>query len=208
MMTDPETVQERVRFALIEEFAERGHRESSVAGVIDRAGITEAEFRLSYEDLDDCAIRVYEGFWEEFTDHVVARFESSPGAWRDKLRAAAYAAAGWIEEKPAIIRFGMSEMFKSGLIAQAKSHAQLQRHVDMVDAGRLDPAAVEGLSRSTAEAVFGAILETIVRNSQEGNNDRPASFVPPLMYIAVRPYLGHEAALEELEIAPPERARA
>ncbi len=208
MMTDPEVIQERVRFAVIEEFAECGYPQSTVAGVLDRAGITEAEFRLNYEDLDDCAIRVYEGFWEEFTDHVVTCFESFPGAWRDKLRAAAYAAAGWIEEKPAIIRFGMSEMFKSGLIAQAKSHAQLQRHVDMIDAGRLQPDAVEGLGRSTAEAVFGAILETIVRNAQEGSDERPASFVPPLMYIAVRPYLGHEAALGELEIAPPERARA
>ena len=202
-MTAPDIIQDRVATALIEEVAASGYADASVDGVIERAGITRAEFRSNYEDLEDCSIRVYERFWEEFTDHVVGAFEAVDGTWRERLRAAAYAAADWIEAKPQIIGFGMTEMFNAGLMAQAKSQRQLQRHVDMVDAGRREPGATEGLNRSTAAAVFGAIYETIVRNANDGDPQRPSSYVPSLMYIAVRPYLGHEVALEELEIAPP-----
>lgn len=204
-MTAPETIQERLRTALIGEVAERGYEKTTVEGVITRAAITRAEFKTNYEDLEDCAIRVFERSWEEFTDDVVGGFEADAGPWRDRLRGAAYGAADWIEVRPELIDF-MSEMFKAQLMAQAKSLKQLQRLIDMIDAGRSEPGAVEGLSRRSAEAVFGAIMETIVRNASQGERGRPASYVPSLMYIAVRPYLGHEAALEELDIAPPARA--
>jgi hypothetical protein len=50
---------------------------------------------------------------------------------------------------------------------------------------------------------MGAIVETL-RRQQEGTlAEDVVEAVPKMMYAAVRPYLGEEAARRELEIPPP-----
>ena len=90
-----DSVRDRIAVAATDEISERGYENASVDGIIDRAGVTMAEFLVNYEDLADCAIRVYRQRIEEFTDQIVTAFEAEE-AWPDNLRAAAYAAADYL----------------------------------------------------------------------------------------------------------------
>jgi hypothetical protein len=76
---------------------------------------------------------------------------------------------------------------------------------DLIDAGRYeleDPSSVSG---DTALAVVGGIYELMQKELSRGRGTgRAEDYVPQLMYIAVRPYLGHEEALKELSIPAPE----
>jgi hypothetical protein len=55
--------------------------------------------------------------------------------------------------------------------------------------------------------VIGAIAEMLTKRLTQGEVD-PYEFVPQLMSIAVRPYLGEDAAAKELARPPPPRPPA
>jgi hypothetical protein len=89
-------------------------------------------------------------------------------------------------------------------MAQAQRESHLQRMVEMIDAGRQELDDPDSLGRGVAEGVFGSIYSHLVKDVQAGKGTKAAEdYVPELMYIAVRPYLGHEAAMEELTIPAP-----
>ena len=78
----------------------------------------------------------------------------------------------------------------------------------MIDGGRevaVDPASVP---ESAPLIAIGAGVETIRRRQDEGRPIDVAGDLPWLMYAAVRPYLGEEAARLELEIEVPADLRS
>jgi hypothetical protein len=124
--------------------------------------------------------------------------------WRESLRGAAYASAFYIRDNPRVVRFGTLILFQAGAMAQAERDRHLHRLVDLIDAGRQELDDPSALDRGVAEGIFGSIYETVVREQQRKASTASAvEAVPQMMYIAVRPYLGHEAAREELQIPPP-----
>jgi hypothetical protein len=81
--------------------------------------------------------------------------------------------------------------------------------VDLIDAGRNELADPDAIGRGVAEGVLGSIYEITIRDLASGLGTSSAeAIVPQLMYVAVRPYVGHELAREELVLpAPPEPGR-
>jgi hypothetical protein len=79
--------------------------------------------------------------------------------------------------------------------------------VEMVDGARSELDDPDSIPRSEAEAVVGAIYEGLLGVVSEGDLERLTEHVPQLMYIAVLPYLGVEAAEEELRRGPDDLAR-
>jgi hypothetical protein len=73
-----------------------------------------------------------------------------------------------------------------------------------VDEGRAEAAPDPEVSRNTALAVAGGMFQRLWAIVGEGDDlPPPAEVVPEMMYMAVLPYLGEEAAREELNIPPP-----
>lgn len=135
---------------------------------------------------------------------VVRRAFESEERWPDSLRAGAYAQARWIAAHPEEVRFMMLETLWASELTGALRDQFLAEYTAMIDAGRAvapDPDAVPPLA---AESVIGAIIQVLARYSsgQAAQRD-PVAAVPEMMYLAVRPYLGEEAARRELSIPPP-----
>jgi AcrR family transcriptional regulator len=194
---------ERIREAVVELVLERGGA-VTVEEIVQLAGCDRAAFDRHFDGLDDCVLKTYLAHTEEFTAIVRAAFDAEE-SWRDSLRAAAYAAAWHIRDNPRNVRFGTLQLFQAGPMAQAIRESQLHLMVDLIDAGRAELDDPESASRGTAEVVFGSLYELVINEVQrKGGTKSAADFVPQMMYIAVRPYLGHEAAREELTIPPPE----
>lgn len=79
----------------------------------------------------------------------------------------------------------------------------MQRLFDLIDEGRSERADPDSLSRATAVAIGGGILARIYAAVEGGTLELGEETVPQLMYAAVLPYLGPEAAQRELDIRPP-----
>jgi AcrR family transcriptional regulator len=186
--------------AMIDVVNERGYEGATARAATERAGVGPGAFDRHFGSVEDCILQAYWNHTDAFTERVEAAFDAEE-SWRDSLRAAAYEAARFIRDNPRIVRFGTVQMFQAGPMAQAQRETHLQRMVEMIDAGRQELDDPDSLGRGVAEGIFGSIYSHLVKEMQAGRGTRAAEdYVPGLMYIAVRPYLGHEVAQEELNI--------
>jgi hypothetical protein len=119
------------------------------------------------------------------------------------MRASAYAQARWINENPRKVRFGMVEMLWAGELAQALRERAFKNYVEMVDDGRKVAEDPDAIPAFTAEAAIGSMTEMITKRMQREHRPDPREFIPELMYLAVLPYLGEDAARRELTMPPP-----
>jgi AcrR family transcriptional regulator len=196
---------ERIREAMLDLVTSQGYSATTVKQVLERAGVSRAAFRRSFASKEDCFLQVYEETTERFNECVFGAFESKE-EWREGLRTAAYVAARWIREHPRETRYGTIEMMAAGEFAQAHREATLRKFTEMIDAGRKQLDQPESVSPSMAEGVIGGIIGMLTKNLRRRVDVRGEDLVPDLMFLAVRPYLGHEAAREELSIPPPPEA--
>lgn len=143
--------------------------------------------------------------WERMTDEHVAVVESAAaaeGSWRDGLRAAAYAALRFHQEDPVRARFFLIEVLAAGEFAQRRRELMMNAFIALIDSARLELADPESVPRTEAEAIVGAIYQAAVAGMQGGGVEKLPELVPQLLYIAVLPYKGAEAAEEELRRGP------
>jgi AcrR family transcriptional regulator len=181
---------------------ERGYDAITIADVAGRAGGTAVEFESLFTSKLTCAVAVLEELAESNLGAVRGAFESE-AAWPDSLRAAAYAHAEWILENPRKMRFGLLETVWASELTGALRDELFGRYVAMIDAGREvaeDPGSIPSF---TAEGVVGSITEVITRRLGEEQSRELIDLVPEMMYLAVRPYLGEEAARRELTMPRP-----
>lgn len=105
--------------------------------------------------------------------------------WRERLRTATYALYRRRARRPA-----------------TSVDREIEDLVDLIDEGRTEPGAPASLTRVTAEALGTAIFHELRFAARVGSPPE-SQLVPTLMYLAVLPYAGVEAANEELRISPP-----
>ncbi len=199
----------RISDAIVDVVLERGFPATTLEMVLERAGCSAAEFKRHFSDLEDCGLQLLAGYSDDFIAQVEAAY-SGQDSWRDALRAAGYAAARWQREHPRELRFGALELLWSGEMARVRIEATIEHFTDMVDAGRHELDDPDSVPRSTAEALIGQTAMMMTKwLEQEGATGEyqpkkfPDAYIQQVMYMAVLPYLGQEAAEEELEIPPP-----
>ncbi len=193
----------RIREALLELVDERGYDDVTVSDVVGRAGVEQPEFDRLFDGKEGLCFAVFDDIAATTEDDVIAAFEAE-SCWRDGLRASAYAIVRFMRDNPREVGFGAVHILAAGSMAQVYRERQLQRWVDLIDLGRQELDDPDSVGRGVAEGVLGSIHGRLLKELENGDGTGSLErFVPELMYIAVRPYLGHEVAREELEIAPP-----
>jgi AcrR family transcriptional regulator len=201
----PDPFADPVARALVEIVGERGYEATSVEAVVRHAGIGMREFRRHYTDKEDCVRQVFEAFIDDFLRQVRSAFEAEPG-WPTSLRAAAYATTDWMDRHPDTARFGMVDVLGArNEMIRVRREEIFVYCAGLIDAGRAvapDPAAVP---EAAAVMAVGAVVQIVTRRMQLGVDLDFAALVPELMYGAVRPYLGEEAARAELSAPRPPR---
>jgi AcrR family transcriptional regulator len=179
---------EPISEAMIDLVLEHGFEQTSVEMVCERAGVSRREFESRFAGKDDCAAQIFDRWSDEYLRQVWAAYESKQ-SWREGLRAAGYASARFFE--------------RAGDIHQAKAELIVRSAVDMIDGGRGELEDPDSMSRSSAEWVAGSYMKMALKRLAESAEMSVTELVPELMYLAVMPYLGEEAAQEELAIPPP-----
>jgi AcrR family transcriptional regulator len=193
----------RIRNAAMQEVIEHGFEETTVEMVCERAGVAVPDFERSFNDLRDCCIKVYLANIDEFDRIVFSSVEEAVG-WRNRLRASAYAAGAYIQLRPVETRFDLIQMLTVGEMAQVFRDSYVERFIDLIDAGRQELDDPESMTRDVAAGIFGSIYEFLVKQFHNGADiGQLDDHIPELMYLAVRPYVGHETAREELTIHSP-----
>lgn len=188
--------------AVVSVVNERGYEAAGLREILDRAGLSEAEFAAHFVGKAAVTLAVMEAFIAYFKGRIMAAYETA-GVWPDNLRAAAYEAARYLREEPGAAYFGMVSAIGAGDLLRAHREAAFVWCARLIDEGRElapDPGAVPPMA---AVIAIGAVAETLRRQQEGAVVVDPVTAVPEMMYGAVRPYLGEAAARRELDIPPP-----
>lgn len=193
---------DRVLAAMVELVGGDGFRQTELGDVLALAGVSESAFARHFSDKQDCFLQA----WNELTlAHGVraSRAFDAPGPWVSRMRAAAWVTLDYLQADLRRTRFLVLEILNAGEVAQAHRDLAIAAQVEWIDGGRREPTAPAGLTRATAEHIVGAINELLVRRTRSGEIANGNRVLRELMYLAVRPYLGDEAARRELTMPAP-----
>jgi AcrR family transcriptional regulator len=182
--------------ALIEVAAERGYMDTSIEMVVARAGFDRPAFDRHFRGK-------YDGFlsaWQEMNEECMAslmRAYESERDWPDRLRAVAREVVGALCNEPNRACFAV-EVLAAGDAARARRDMTMRVIASLIDAGRREMEDPESVPHTTAEALAGSAYGQVYAKVVRGDTDELPKLIPQLMSAAVMPYLGVEAALEEL----------
>jgi AcrR family transcriptional regulator len=189
---------ERARLieALIEVGAERGYLETSIEMVVERASLDRAAFDRHFRGKYDSFLTAWQEMNEECMASLMHAYESET-YWPDRLRAVAYEVVASLCHDPTRASFAV-EVLAAGDAARARRDMTMRVIASLIDAGRREMDDPESVPHTTAEALAGSAYGQLYAKVVRGDTDDLPALVPQLMSAAVMPYLGVEAALEEL----------
>ncbi len=204
--TSPERA--RIVEALIEVAAEHGYLDTTIEMILERAGLDRDDFDRHFRGKYDCFLTAWQEINEECMEEMLHAYNSAMD-WPDRLRAVARGTIGSLCNDPSRASFGV-EVLAAGDAARARRDMTMRVITSLIDAGRQEMEDPESVPRTTAEALAGAAYGQIYAKVVRGAHEELPALIPQLMATAVMPYLGIEAAMEELragEGAPPGRYR-
>ena len=192
---------ERLEAALVDEVVENGLARATVEGVCDRAETDRAGFESHFTDLEDAYYQVCKRFRDELIARVLPAF-AGQSAWRDRIRAVAYAMFDYVDEDRTRGYFLFVEILAAGERAQRLRDEGTEVMIGLIDQGRNELEDPELLTPATAQAIAGSIYQQI-RGAVERDDADAAGLVPKLMYNVVLPYVGPAEAQRELTMPRP-----
>jgi AcrR family transcriptional regulator len=192
---------ERIALAMVEMAGNHGIAAVSVESLCARAQVNSSHFDRCFADLEDCFLTLHDELVADLCDRVTAAYEAA-ASWHDRMWAAGWAAMRFLQENPLRARFLLVAVNGAGSGAQERRDRIVRRCADLLDGGRGESAKRGPTSRCTAEIAAGAIYGTVLVKLQDGAIERGEEFLPELIYMAVMPYLGSQAAEDELAVQP------
>ncbi len=191
-----------LREALLDLCVERGYANLELRELLERAGVEEEDFLQLYPDLDAHFASVLGEIYSEFFACAQEAVAGQTG-WRDRMRATAYSLLRFLRRDDRVARFAAIDAQEAGEPAQRRFLETFNRLVDLIDEGSAEADGPDSPSRATALGVGGVLFARLQEAVAEGELGLGEEEIPELMYAAVFPYLGAEAAAEELRIPPP-----
>jgi hypothetical protein len=145
--------------------------------------------------------RAVEAGTDELLLRAGAAFAAQQG-WADQLRAVAYEMLRFLQEDEARARLMVIEVLDSSPRAVEVRERGMEGLIELIDLGRCELEDPGALPRSAAEIAAGVIYNRLHVGVERGVDTLGPEMVRELMYTAVLPYLGTEAALAELTKPP------
>lgn len=200
---DRETVaasqRNRILNAMVQTAGQEGYSAARIAEVIARAGVSRKAFYEHFEDKEDCFVAAYEHALDPLLNLTLQAFESQDG-WANKLRAGLAALLNALAQDPAVARVCFVEVMAAGPKAVVRRNQAMRALTEVFadTAGSEDDEARE-LPQVALLSLVGGLAEILYQEISAGSTAELPDLLPDLMYTAVLPILGPEAAERELE---------
>jgi len=182
--------------ALAKVVCEHGPEGASVRRIVACAGVSRRRFYELFASSDDCFRAVFEDVVERARS-CASRAYGMEGAWNDRLRAGLWAILAFFDSEPELARLLVQHTTCSGP-ATARRNELLWQLIELIDSeGRAANPALNP-PPLTGETVVGGVFGVIRTRLSEDCEAPLTCLVNPLMSVITLPYLGSEAAWEEL----------
>ncbi len=194
---------ERLLAAMLRATNELTYREVAVQDVLDRAGVSRPTFYEHFENKEDCFLAAF----DSAAARLRRRLEDAGRdgeTWRERLRPALAELLRFVVEDPDAAMSLIVDARAACPAALLRRDEMLDRFASCLDSqvrAEADPDAQP--SAIAAAGIVGGIEALLYSRLYRGETEGLESLLPSLMYFAVLPYEGHEAAGEELAVAVP-----
>jgi AcrR family transcriptional regulator len=186
----------RLLAAMAEVAAERGLADATVARVVARAGVSRRTFYELFDDRESCFLAALDDAIARASDCVVPAYESGD-SWAERVRLALTALLSFLDAERGVGQLLIFGSLWAGPMAIERRRRVLAQMITLVELGRGEGRAANGLPPLTAEGIVGAVFSIVHARMLEA---RPlVELVNPLMGMIVLPYRGAAAARKELE---------
>lgn len=191
---------ERLVVAMLMAAAELGYRETNVQDVIDRAGVSRPTFYEHFSNKEDCFLAAFDTSAARLRNKVDAAAERGGEVWRDRLRCSLEALIEFAIAEPQTARTLIVEARAASADAVLRRVQLLEQFASCLDSEVRELLPPGSYSAITAAGVVGGVEALLYSRLCKEDLDQLEELLPSLMYFAVLPYEGHEAANEELAI--------
>lgn len=187
---------ERLLAAVVRVTVEKGYEATTVADVLEAAGVGRESFYELFRDKRECMLAAHELLMDDLEAKVLAAYEGS-GPWEERITDALAAVLGWFAADPAVSRFLLVELAAAGPVSRERFRREFSRFVGLLDGG-LDAATEPDLPRASGLAVSAALARLYEEVVQERTARLP-TLLPKLTFELLVPYVGEAAAREQSE---------
>jgi AcrR family transcriptional regulator len=186
---------ERLLAAVVRVTAARGYDSTSVADILDEAGVGRESFYELFEDKKDCLLSARAILVEDLEAAVDSAY-GRPGPWVDRLRDGLAAMLDWFASDPAAAKIVVVELAAVGTASRDLFQADFNRFTKLLDDGLDREEAAPALPQATALAI-GAALARVYEGIVRDQTEQLPSLLPELTYEVLVPFVGEEAARVE-----------
>ena len=187
---------QRILQGMLEAVGRQGYEQTTVQDAIDAAGLYRQAFYDSFEDKEDCYLQALDSgaAWIELAMRDAA--EEGEETWRGQLRGALAGLLNFLDQQPDVGRALLVEVHAAGPRAVEKRTEAMERAVHLMDLAREESDDIA--PAISAEAVVAGILAVLHARLSSEELVGFGRLLPELMYLAVLPYFGPDAAGAEL----------
>jgi AcrR family transcriptional regulator len=194
----------RMLDALARAVAEKGYARTTVADVIERAGVSRKTFYEQFSDKSDAFLAAYDEAVKQLITGVEAAYRSK-SRQPEAVIAAIDAFLTGLSAEPEFARMALVEVIRAGDEALDRYYAASHRFAALLDEGRGESPFESTIPATAAQATIGGIAAVIVEHLRSGETDlRP--LLPDLATFALTPYIGGPEAAREVAEATAEPA--
>jgi AcrR family transcriptional regulator len=186
---------ERLLAAVVRVAAANGYESTSVADILEEAGVGRESFYELFEDKKDCLLAA-RGLLVDDLEATVAAAYNEPEPWVDRVRNGLAAMLEWFATDPAAAKVVVIELAAVGAVSRDLFQADFARFTKMLDNGLEQDEPVPGLPQATGLAV-GVVLARVYEEIIRGRTAELPALLPELTYEVLVPFVGEEAAQNE-----------
>ncbi len=182
--------------AMIRVVGREGYKETSVADVIEEAGVSRTTFYKHFEDKHDCFLAAYELLIEQVFTEVIGNCNGSQ-SWLQRMEKGLETIVTLFALDPELARTAVVEVAAAGADARQLHWDAVARFTQYLEDGRKLSAGrelPENISLMSAGAVSGLIFDELLA----GRAAQLPAMLPDLLFAMLVPYIGPSAAAEEM----------
>jgi AcrR family transcriptional regulator len=190
---------ERLLEAMVRVAAAKGYEATTVDDVIEAASVSRETFDQLFVGKAGCFLEAYDAVINVLVAHVSTAFESTVGQpWQDRICAALRALVDLLAREHDIARMAMVEVTAVGEDARIRYRGALGRFTYFLEEGRTASPQGDELPAETARFAIGGATSMIFDEVRAGRGPELRRILPDLLFAVLMPYLGPEAAEDEM----------
>jgi len=190
---------QRLLEGMVAAVSEKGYADTSVADVLERAGVSRTTFYELFDDKLSCFLAAHETVVEELLNEVRAACDQD-ARWLDRARGALGRLLERLASEPALGRVGLVEITTAGPAGKRRYRAALQRFAHHVDEG-LGQSELDLPSPNPERVAVGAVAAILLAEVKTGREKGLPGRLPEILFAFLVPLVGPEIASRQRALA-------